>query len=183
MNSAYRFRGSWFGIALVIIGAALLLDRFDLVQFDFSTIFWPLVMLLGLVAAGRGFSLNKRGKIFWGTIWFLYGLFFYLRSADFVDVPSRMLMASSFLIFGVAFFMIFLNNIQDWVYLIPATILSALGVLLILARYDLISYWELRESIHLYWPIALILFGVGMILRRRTRDDTPLPPPPGTMAM
>ena len=182
MTSAFNHRGSWFGIALVIVGGALLLDRFNLVEVDFATIFWPLVMLFGLVAAGRGFSLNKRGKVFWGTIWFLYGLFFYLRSADFVDVPSRMLLASSFLIFGIAFFMMFLNNIQDWMYLIPATILSALGVLFILARYDLISYWELRESIHLYWPVALILFGLAMILRRRRQDDVTLPPP-GTMAM
>ena len=67
---------SWFGIALILVGAVLLLDRFHILHLAFSTVFWPIVMVLALIGVGRGFSQNRRGKIFWNTVWFLYGLFF-----------------------------------------------------------------------------------------------------------
>ena len=168
---------SRFGIILVVVGAILLLDRFQVIDVDFGTVFWPLVMLFGLMGVARGFSQNRRGKIFWGTLWFLYALFFLLRSSDFVEVEGHMFFPASFLIIGIAFLMMYLNNFQDWFFLIPAGVFGGLGALFILANYDVISYWDLRESVHQYWPLALILFGFAIIMRRRNHSGPTVPPP------
>jgi hypothetical protein len=162
---------SWFGIALILVGGVLLLDRFHVLHLAFSTVFWPIIMILTLVGVGRGFAQNRSGKIFWNTVWFLYALFFFLRNSDFVELRSHMLMPATFLILGIAFLMTYFNNVRDWFFLIPALLFGVLGTLLILADLEYVSYWEVTDAVRLYWPIGLILFGVAMLLRRRSHNN------------
>ncbi len=72
---------SWFGIALIVFGALLLLIKTDVLDFEFSQAIWAGLMLLGLGLVTQGFSRDKRGKVFWGTILFLYSLYFFLQIA------------------------------------------------------------------------------------------------------
>ncbi|MBI3765685.1 MAG: hypothetical protein HY277_04180, partial [Ignavibacteriales bacterium] len=160
-----NFRVSWFGIALIVMGGALLLDRLHIIDVEFSTIFWSLIMVLGLITAAQGFSQSRRGKVFWGTVWFLFGLFFFLRSLDSIEIHRHMFVPATLLIVGAGFLMMFIQNVRDWYYLIPATILCGIGGLFILADYGYLYRWEVWEAVHLYWPIALILVGIGIILR------------------
>lgn len=164
MNGNVRI--SWFGIALIIVGMALLLDRFDVIDIDFSTVFWPIVMIAGILLVGRGFSLNGRGKIFWGTVLFLSALFFFLRSSEYVEVYGHMFPPATLLIFGIAFLMLYLHNIRDWYLLIPAVALCGVGIVFILVEYGYLYRWEVWEAVRMYWPIVLILFGVAIMLRR-----------------
>ncbi len=157
----------WFGFALVIIGAALLLTKLHVIDVKFSTIFWAVVSMFGLVAAARGFAANYRWKIFWGTLWFLYGLFFFLRTSDIADIRGHIFIPASFLIFGVAFFMMYSNDVREWFFLIPAVVLGGAGAIFILADLDYVSYWEVYDTVRMYWPIVLIVFGLGFIFRRK----------------
>lgn len=158
---------SWFGIALVIIGGALLLAKLNVLDVRFSTVFWGVVTVLGLVAATRGFASNFRWKIFWGTLCFLYGLFFFLRTSEVVDLRAHMFVPASFLIFGVAFLMMYMNDMKEWFFLIPAAVLGGAGALFVLADLDYVSYWDVYDTIHRYWPVVLILLGLAFIFRRR----------------
>ena len=167
---------SWMGIALVILGTMLLLTRLHVFHVQFWTLFWPIVMILSLRGVATGFSLNKRGKIFWGTVWFLYGLFFLLRNSDYFDIRPHMIVPATFLIVGIAFLMTYLNNIRDWFFLIPAVIAGLVGTLFLMAEYDYLSYWDVADSLHTYWPVILILFGIVFLLRRK--KESPPPPPP-----
>ena len=163
---------SWFGLALIIIGAALLLDRLNVVEIHFSTVFWPIVMVLGLMSVGRGFGQNRRGKIFWGSVWFLYGLFFFLRSSDFVELRGHMFVPATFLIIGIAFLMMYFNNLKDWFFLLSSLIFIGIGMAYICAELDYLSYWDLHDALRVYWPVILILFGLTFIFRRRHRDHS-----------
>ena len=91
---------SWFGIALILVGGMLLLDRFHILHLAFSTVFWPIIMILTLIGVGQGFAQSRRGKIFWNTVWFLYALFFFLRNSEFVELRSHMLMPATFFPFS-----------------------------------------------------------------------------------
>lgn len=166
---------SIFGIILVIVGTLILLSRFHILHLAFWTIFWPAIMILGLIGVGRGFAQNRRGKIFWSTVWFLYGLFFFLRTSDFFEVHTHMIVPATFIVFGIAFFMTYLNNVKDWFFLIPAFISAGVGTLFILADLDYLSYWEVADSVHTYWPVVLILFGLIFIFRRKQITDTQQP--------
>jgi len=164
-----RLRISWFGVALIILGLALLLDRFHILRVDFSQIFWALVMMFGIMKVVGGFSGNIRGRIFWGTVLFLFGLFFLLRSIDRIEIHAHMLPPAAFLIFGIAFFMMFLNDARDWHFIIPAVLLIGVGGAFTLTEFGYLSRWEVWEAVRLYWPVALILLGLVLIMRRRMR--------------
>jgi hypothetical protein len=160
----------WFGVALIIFGALLLIDKLDLVDLSFHEIFWPVIMLLGLAGVGRGFTQNKKAKIFFGTVVFLYALFFFLHSMESVDLNSYLAIPSTFLILGIAFLMVFCNNFQEWIFLIPSLLLGGIGVALILGEMGVLYYWEVWDAVAMYWPVALVLFGLGMVLRRKVQQ-------------
>jgi hypothetical protein len=170
-------RGSFWGMVLIVLGAALLLERLHILGLGFSTIFWPLMMLLGIVWVARGFTLNRKGAIFWGTVLFLYALFFFLRSIESLQLYGHLFPAATFLVFGAAFLMVFVNDVQDWYFLIPALLLMGLGFLLVVSEYGYIYRWEVWEALRLYWPVVLVLFGLGILLRRSSRKTHP---PEGT---
>ncbi|HZY10503.1 MAG TPA: DUF5668 domain-containing protein [Bacteroidota bacterium] len=160
---------SWFGVALILCGIVLLLRNYDLIDVEFSTVLWSLFILFGLVEVSRGFSRDRRGKIFWGTVIFLYGLFFFIRSLDYVYVRPYLFLPASFVIFGLAFLMMYLNNLQDWSLLIPSILLSSIGVLFMLTEFGYLYHWEVWHIIQVYWPLALILVGIGIIIRYRSK--------------
>jgi hypothetical protein len=172
-NNSVRI--SWFGIVLIVLGLIMLLDRFHLVMISFGTVFWPLVMLLGIVTVVRGFSDNRTGKIFWGTVMFLFALFFFLRSSEYFEVRAHVFPPALFLIFGIAFLMTFVNNVREWYMLIPAIAFGGIGVFLILVEYGYIyrwDAWEVWNATRLYWPILVILFGLALMLRRSGRTNS-----------
>lgn len=162
-----RARAQWFGIILILLGAILLLDRMNVLDLTFSQIFWPLVMLYGIWRVARGFSRNSQRRVFTGTLFFLYGLFFFIRTWDFVEFYHHTFLAATFLIFGIAFLMLYLNRLSEWIYLIPFTLLSGIGTAFLLTELGYLDRWEVWDLVRLYWPAALVLIGIAIMLRRR----------------
>lgn len=170
-----KSRIPWFGVALVVIGIAILLDKSHIVELDLWTVFWPLMMLLALMSVARGFSQDRarRGRIFGGTVWFLYSLFFFLRASDFVEIRAHMFVPATFAIIGIAFLMLVVNDLRDWYFLVPAILLFGAGVVLMIAAYGMIEYWDVWEVVRTWWPVVLILFGVAMLFCRRQASPPP----------
>lgn len=164
---------SWFGAALVLFGAALLLHKLHFINVSFWNIFWGFLVLLGLSGVVQGFSKNRRGQVFWSSVGFLYGIFFLLRSIDRFDIGYDMFFPASFLIFGIAFFMMFLNNFHDWHLLIPSVFLCGIGTAFLLSELGYFYYWDVYDAVHRYWPVVIIAIGLALMLRRRPH----LPPP------
>ncbi|MBI4547117.1 MAG: hypothetical protein HY707_04000 [Ignavibacteriae bacterium] len=157
----------WFGIVLIIVGGVLLLTKLDVFDIDFSTVFWSLLMVFGLVGVGRGFADTKNGKVFWGTLVFLYGLYFLLYTSDYVDIEGYLFIPSTFLIFGIAFLMLYVNNFRNWYYLIPALFLCGTGAAFIFAELGYLYRHDVWDAVRLFWPLILILIGLAIILRKR----------------
>lgn len=158
----------WLGIVLIVFGVSILLRKLHVIEVGFFTIFWLLMVLMGLVIAGRGFSANRRGKIFWGTVLFLYSLFFVLRSSEIIEIEAHVFAPATFIVVGIAFLMLFVNNTRDWFYIIPALLFAGTGTAFFLADYGYFYYWDIWSGVRMYWPVALILLGLGVIFRRRT---------------
>ena len=53
----------WFGVGLVIIGAAILIQKLHLVELEFWSVFWPVMMLLALIGVSRGFARDRRASV------------------------------------------------------------------------------------------------------------------------
>ena len=146
-----------FAVALILIGSALLLDRLDVIRFGFHMMLWTIVMVFGLVRVLQGFSRGRKGIIFWGTLLFLYGLFFLLRSSDYFDVRMGLFFPATFLIVGIALLMMFLNNYREWELLIPASLMCGIGVAFVLGEAGYVDRYDVWETLRMYWPLGLVL--------------------------
>ena len=162
-------RFPWFGLFLIAFGVVLILRKWYIVDIEFMTLIWGLLMLLGFVGVVRGFTDNARGRIFGSTVLFLYSLFFLLRSIDAVEMRAHMFFPATFLIFGIAFLMIYLSNLRDWYLLVPALALGGIGAAFVMANLGYLYAGEVWDVITSYWPVVLILVGVSMLLRRRSQ--------------
>jgi hypothetical protein len=182
MNSSRSFRIPWLGVIFVVLGLMLLIEKLGYYHLHFGMIFWPLVLIFGFMKVVEGFSGNNSGRIFFGTICFLYGVYFLLRSSDYFEMRFHMFLPATFIIIGFAFVMIFLNTPREWAFLLPAILLMSAGIAYLLSDVGYFSPWEVRELVRLYWPVGLIIAGLAIILRWRSQKSahTPSePPPPG----
>ena len=161
----------FIAVALIALGAVLLLDRLGVIHFGFELAFWSLAMIFGLTRVVQGFSRNGKGRIFGGTLLFLWGLFFLLRSSDIVEFHAGMFPAAVFLIFGIALLMMFLNNFREWELLIPSVVLCGIGAALVLGELGYIDRYDVWEAVRLYWPVGLVGVGVALLLRRRAQAN------------
>jgi len=168
--SKERSRFPWFGIALIILGGVLLMKRFFDLTVAFWQVFWGLLVLLGFVGVARGFSGNNRWKVFWSSVLFFYGLFFFLHTIDAIYINGNLFFPASFLIFGFSFIMAYILDLRDWYLLIPGLTLTLCGAAFLMTQFGYFDSWELWDIIRRYWPVLLILFGAGMILRRRPQE-------------
>ncbi|HLB00729.1 MAG TPA: DUF5668 domain-containing protein [Bacteroidota bacterium] len=160
-------RVSLLGLFLIVFGMIILMKKFHLIDMRAGELVWPVLALFGLFMAGRGLADRLKWKIIWGTLLFLYGIFFFLRTLDVFYLPIAMILPATFLIFGITAVMLFVNNPGDWYYLIPGLLLLSIGASLTLSEYGYWYGWEVRQAIKTWWPAALVLFGLGMLLRRR----------------
>jgi hypothetical protein len=180
-DQAKRF--SLFGLALVLIGALLLVDRLHILSIGPGMIYLPIFMLLGLVLAVRGFSAGRQGKVFWGTVIFLFAIYFLMKRTNFWDFHFYMMPAATFLILGIGFVMMFVNNPREWAVLIPAILIGGLGVTLVLIEHGYLYQWDVWDVARLWWPVAIILIGLSLLLRKRAHKASPAVPPGQTPVM
>lgn len=154
----------WFGVLLVLVGGALLLDRLAVLHLEYGRIMLGAAVVFGMYHVVRGFSRNRNGSIFWGTVLFLYGVYFFVRTFALFEFPKHLFFPASVLIFGVAIMMVYLNNLKEWFLIVPGVFLTAIGTILLLGRLELYDVWELWEPVRLYWPVVMILTGVAILL-------------------
>lgn len=180
MKRQKTLRFPFFGIALILLGTGLLLDRLGYLNFGWDKIFSVGLMLFGAGLTWRAFMFDERGKVFFATMSFLFGLLLFLTSTHLVIDSPALVLPSVLLIIGFSFIMIFVLDTHEWGVLIPGIILTALGGTFMLSRLGYVQVREIIDAGEIYWPLLLILIGAGMLLRRRRvgvpsiRDDSML---------
>lgn len=160
----------WFGVLLIVVGTLLLLDRLSIVDFGVPRILWGTVVVFGLYQVVQGFSQNRNATIFWGTVLFLYGVYFFTRTFEMFH--GHLLLPSSIIIFGVAFLMMYFNNLKEWFLVIPGVGLTGIGLILLLGQLELYDWWNIWIPIRTYWPVLLILTGFAILLGGKVKRPT-----------
>ena len=158
----------WVGAVLILAGVLLLVHRFGYITLHWHEIGWGVIALYGAVKAVNGFSRHSAGTAFWGTAFFLIGAVGFAHPLRFGIFGSLSGASVILLILGVSFLIAFLSNTQEWHFVIPSLFFAGLGALFVASDYDYFSRWDLVEAVGKYWPLALILFGVSLILNRRS---------------
>jgi hypothetical protein len=156
---------SWFGIVLILVGSAMMLDRVGVVRLGWEPILWSLLAVFGAVRAMDGFSKKKSGRVFWGTFLFLLGVYGVLRYLDIVELRSYSMMPAILVIVGLSMVMSFVSSPRDWHLLIPALLLLGTGSAIILSDFGYLYRYDVTYALRTYWPIGIILFGFALVLR------------------
>ena len=164
------------GIILIFIGSLLLINKITPYYFSWYEIY-PLILIgIGLLLIFSILNKVDKGAIFPGTILLLVGVFFFLRNYDIMPYYYLSDFWPIFLIiFGLAFFAVFVTKPSDWGVLIPGCLFLFLGVIFFLKIYRII-YWEIWEIVGQYWPVILIVIGGSIILgslkKGKSEDET-----------
>ncbi|HTR81423.1 MAG TPA: hypothetical protein VMM58_07310 [Bacteroidota bacterium] len=154
------------GLVLVLLGIALLLNQMDVIHIGGWSLVWLGLLIYGAAVVIRSFINNDRSKVFFGTLCFLSGILFFFRKENIIHGTFSIYFPAFIIIVGLAFFMLFVFNMNDWHLLIPSFIFLGLGAALMLTH---LGYWYSRDVWHTvgsYWPLILILVGGTMLVRR-----------------
>jgi succinate-acetate transporter protein len=168
---ALPVRFSWFAVALIVTGTAMLLHRLHVIHINWHAIFWGVVALGGLYKLVAGFAAKERGRVFWGTVFLTAGGFALLNIYDVID-PEPGLAVSGFLIaLGIAFLLMFVTTPRDWYVLVPALFFLLVGGAVLSVEMGYYDRWDVATVIGSYWPAGLILFGVALLLNRGRKAE------------
>ena len=158
------------GTLLIGVGVLQILNHTGVITVGWNGIAWLCLAALGLWMIIKGFSTagKARGGIFWGTLFLIAGCVNFGERAGLFYVPGYLDMPMLFLAVGIAFLVVFIHKPQDWHVIVLSTVFTALGTLMLLAELDFISQWVVRDAIAQYWPVGLIVFGLALLLNKRT---------------
>ena len=160
------------GSLFIIVGAALLLDRLDLLSFRWDKLFWVAAFVTGGYLATEGFVRRKKGRVFWGSLLFFFSCYQVLIRFGIIDRYDFFTLSALFLSFGFSFLTLFAFEPREFALLIPASLLCGAGVISILWWWELIEWYEIRYVMRTYWPVLFILVGLSIMFRRRHMERT-----------
>ena len=166
--SALREKFPWFGAALILIGVTLLLSRLHVVPLGWPEVFWALVAAFGAYKIWTGFTWKHKGTVFWGTLFFLFGVYRILYRLDVYELPMDFGFPVFVTIIGIGFFMMYISAPREWHLIVPALFFLVIGVGMAMSELGYMYRWEFLRAIKTYWPLALILFGGTLLLNRRS---------------
>lgn len=172
-----KFRFSWFGAALILVGLLLLLHRLGFVSLSWHLVFWGTITLIGGVKLVNGFALKQRGRAFWGTGFFLIGLYNVLVELELYQLREYLIGPALVLTLGVAFLVMFLVVPRDWHVLVPTIFFLGLGALMVMAELGYLYRWEVEDLVGTYWPVGLVVFGAALLLSRGSMQNNGLGTP------
>lgn len=159
----------FFGIILVVIGVGLLLRQMHIIRVDGVSL-----LFLGLIAYGaamiiRSFFTNIRQSLFFGSLCFFSGIVLFLGKYELIEHSPYVYVPAFLMTFGLAFLMLFIFNFKDFHLLIPAVIFIGLGIAFMMTEIGYLYPSDVKEAIRQYWPVAIILFGILMLFRRKDK--------------
>ena len=168
----------WFPFALIIVGIALLLDRFHVMWIGWSAVFWLLVACAGGVELFNGITRRLRWKTVWGTIWLAVGGMFFLQAEDVIAVTPGIAVGGIFLACGAGFLLALARRPADWYLAVPGLCALLVGGAIMSTETGWLAESVVAPMVNTWWPAALILFGAALIAHGlvRTRDGVSGPP-------
>ncbi len=157
------------GLILITVGALLLADNLNYIYLSWGT-FWPWLLL----GSGAVFCLawlkdrTQNGLLIPGITFLVYGgLFWYCANFGWWRMGDDNLWAFFLIGPGLGFLAMYFFGSQEKPLLIPAGILTGLGVVFLSGP----------DNLRFVWPIALIIIGFQLLRRGRSNQEAALSRP------
>lgn len=155
-----RIAGAW---ALIIIGLVILFHQLDLLDLNRATIIATISMAGGVILLIKGLNNPEYKGIFGGVFFILFGLSLYFMRFNILPIHDYFAIGLILINLGVANLVYFLFRKTKISNLVFGIIFTLTGIPFVASYYYYIPSWEIRDIFSTYWPILLILFGIGLL--------------------
>lgn len=148
---------------LIALGSIILLHQLDFFSLNTGNIIALISLAGGVILLSRGWKHPEHKGIFGGTFFILLGLSLFLMEFHFFPISDIFALGLIFIDLGIAHLLIFIFKKTKISNLIFGIIFILIGSPLIAYEYYYISRWEIQDIFSTYWPILIILVGVGLL--------------------
>jgi hypothetical protein len=159
------FKEYWPGIILILIGAILLLHQMDLISFSKADIFTYGFILLGIMLIIKGSGDSQRRGVLGGTFFLSLGILWTLMRNNILVQDDHFGFAALFFALALANIIYYMVATHKGSNLIWGLVFIIVGGLILLRYLEYYYYWDIYDEIIIYWPLALILLGILLILK------------------
>ncbi len=177
MNTQQRI-----GILFILVGVLFLLHETHLIVFSGPYALAILFVAIGVLLLQKAWKHPEKQGLLGGTFFVFFGLALF-----FVDASCRgAFLGALFLALGGANLMnYFFSGRFKTSNLVLALVFLAIGGTMLAAVYNLFDVYEFRDIVETYWPIVLIIIGLGLVAdsyrgRRESRNEEDGAEPPDT---
>lgn len=158
------------GTILIFIGLGLILKKMGYMSFGWDEIY-PLVLIILGGMSILSIIKGDKSASFWGTFLLLSGFVTFFRNYGIIDSLWQLeLWTIVVLAFGLSFIVLYLFKPQDWGILVPGAIVTFFGLIFLMD--DLEVSWMTVENIRNYWPVILIVIGIGVVISSLSKKKT-----------
>ena len=166
-------RTPWPAWILIVSGVVRLLHQLDYFEFNRANLFSYGFLLLGILFAIKAFKRPDRQGIF-GAVFFLsYGIILtFIRYRVFVR-DDEFAVATLLLSLALANFVLFLMHRERWLNFTWGIITGLAGAAILSIQMGYYPHWYIYDLLEEYWPVALILLGLTIILKSYMRSRVP----------
>ncbi|MBN1406555.1 MAG: hypothetical protein JW956_02125 [Calditrichaceae bacterium] len=148
---------------LIAMGSIILLHQIDLFNLNTPNSVTLISLAWGMVLLVRGWNHPTHKGIFGGTFFVLLSITIFLMQFNYFPLDDLFALGSLFISIGIAHLVYFAFQKTKVSNLIFAIVFILIGIPLIAHEYYYISFWEMQDIFSTYWPILLILIGVGFL--------------------
>jgi hypothetical protein len=143
------------------------MDKLEIFDLDWKKAGSILLALYGAYLAYSGFSVDSNKKVFWGSVFFFFGLFFFLETFELLNPEIHFFWPVTLIIFGLSFLMLFVNHPSEFALLIPSITLIGFGTLFLMTNLGIVYTFDIWGGMEKFWPVILIALGIYLILKRK----------------
>lgn len=147
----------------------MMLRIFGIINTSSGEILSYVLAVYGIVTVYISMGKNKRLNLFLGTVIFLSGIILFVtNNFDFYKI-SGILLPSVFLIIGVGFLMLFIDNTAEKTILTLAVIFIVFGLILTIILGTISAHSFFNAILYIaqkYWILAVILIMIILLIKR-----------------
>ena len=156
----------------MVIGLLNFIRLTGIIHINYETSYFYFLQFIGLVFVMTSLGKNYRGMLFLGAALFMTGITLFIINQFEILSPVKILLPSILVITGTGFFMLYIDNTKENVFLMISIILFTISLLLIrfTGKYQVINQANrIAYTILEFWPVLLALLGVGILANRNRR--------------
>ena len=152
-------------IVLIALGAYLLFTQLDLISFSWQDVITYGFILIGFIMFLNAFDRPDRRGILGGVFFMSYGVTLSLMRFSYVYPNDYFGYGTFFLALALGNLVYFLFRTERTQNLVWSAVFGGVGAVFLLMYFGYFHPWMVEDYVRTYWPLALILVGLVLILK------------------